>query len=123
MRERPPSRRAAARRVQFASAVRQACTTVPARRRRRYACEKRKEPRLTTDHEAAARPAPSVLTRVEARALGVLIEKASTTPDLYPLTLNAVVVAANQKTNRDPILELEPGEVGHALRTLEDKGY
>ena len=78
---------------------------------------------MTTDDDAAARPSPPNLTRVEARALGVLIEKASTTPDLYPLTLNAVVVAANQKTSRDPILELEPGEVGHALRTLEDKGY
>lgn len=64
-----------------------------------------------------------MLSRTEARALGVLIEKAATTPDLYPLTLNAVVVASNQKTSREPIMELDPGEVGHALRTLEDKGY
>lgn len=62
-----------------------------------------------------------VLTRHEARALGALIEKASTTPDQYPLTLNAVVVASNQKSSRDPVMELDPGEVGHALRTLEDK--
>ena len=64
---------------------------------------------------------PPALTRVEARALGVLVEKASITPDQYPLTLNAVVVGANQKSSREPVLELDPGEVGHALRTLEDK--
>jgi len=63
------------------------------------------------------------LTRVEARALGVLIEKSATTPDQYPMTLNAIVVGANQKTSRHPLMELDPGEVGHALRTLEDKGY
>lgn len=68
-------------------------------------------------------PAPPRLTRVEARALGVLIEKSATTPDLYPMTLNAVVVGANQKTSRHPPMELDPGEVGHALRTLEDKGF
>ncbi len=71
-------------------------------------------------------PAPSafpILTRVEARALGVLVEKAATTPDVYPLTSNAVVVASNQKSSREPVMELDPGAVGHALRTLEDKGY
>lgn len=62
------------------------------------------------------------LTRVEARALGVLVEKCAITPDQYPLTLNAVVVGSNQKSSREPVLELDPGAVGHALRTLEDKG-
>lgn len=62
-----------------------------------------------------------ILTDIEARVLGVLIEKAATTPDQYPLTANAALVASNQKTSRDPIMELELGEVGHALRTLEDK--
>ena len=62
------------------------------------------------------------LEAIEARILGSLIEKQATTPDAYPLTLNAVVAACNQKSNRDPITQYEPGEVGHALRQLEGKG-
>jgi hypothetical protein len=62
------------------------------------------------------------LDAVEARVLGVLIEKAALTPDTYPLTLNAVVVACNQKTSREPLMDLELGQAGHALRRLEDKG-
>jgi uncharacterized protein YceH (UPF0502 family) len=61
------------------------------------------------------------LDPVEARVLACLIEKEATTPEQYPLTANAVQVACNQKTAREPVLELEPGAVGHALRTLEDK--
>lgn len=57
----------------------------------------------------------------EARVLACLIEKESTTPEQYPLTANAVQVACNQKTGRDPVMDLEAGAVGHALRTLEDK--
>lgn len=64
-----------------------------------------------------------VLLPIEARVLGCLVEKAATTPETYPLTLNAVVSACNQKTNRDPVLELEPGAVGHALRQLEGKRF
>ena len=63
-----------------------------------------------------------VLEAIEARILGSLIEKQATTPDAYPLTLNAVVAACNQKSSRDPISQYEPGEVGHALRQLEGKG-
>ena len=63
-----------------------------------------------------------ILDRVEARILGALIEKEATTPEAYPLTANAVVLACNQKNNREPVMELEPGEVGHALRELEQKG-
>jgi len=62
-----------------------------------------------------------VLTASEARVLGCLIEKAATTPDVYPLTLNALHLACNQKTSRDPIMNLEVGEVGHALYTLQEK--
>ena len=62
------------------------------------------------------------LDAIEARILGSLIEKQATTPDAYPLTLNAVVAACNQKSNRDPMTHYEPGEVGHALRQLEGKG-
>jgi uncharacterized protein YceH (UPF0502 family) len=63
-----------------------------------------------------------VLDPVEARILGCLVEKQATTPEAYPLTANAVLVACNQKNNRDPVLELEAGEVGHALRGMEGKG-
>lgn len=58
----------------------------------------------------------------EARVLGCLIEKAAATPESYPLTQNATVTAANQKTSRDPVMKLEPGQVGQALRKLEQRG-
>lgn len=62
------------------------------------------------------------LTAVEVRALGSLIEKQATTPEVYPLTLNALVLACNQKTSREPLMSLNPGEVGQALRSLEGRG-
>jgi uncharacterized protein len=62
------------------------------------------------------------LTATEARVLGCLIEKQATTPDVYPLTVNAAQSAANQKTAREPVLALDPGMVHHALRALERKG-
>ena len=61
------------------------------------------------------------LTATELRVLGSLLEKAVTTPDQYPLTLNAIISASNQKSSRDPVTNLSQGEVQHALRTLEDK--
>lgn len=70
-----------------------------------------------------AGPAEPRLSAVDARILGCLIEKEATTPDAYPLTLNAIVVACNQKTAREPTMELEPGEVAHALRQLEPRGW
>src|SRR5207342_100703 len=63
------------------------------------------------------------LSAIEARILGCLVEKQATTPEAYPLTANAVLMACNQKNNREPVLELEPGEVGHALREMEGKGF
>ncbi len=66
--------------------------------------------------------APPLLSAAEARVLGCLIEKEATTPDSYPLTVNAAHVAANQKTARDPVMALDLGEVNHALRQLETKG-
>ena len=62
-----------------------------------------------------------LLDTAEARVLGCLIEKEATTPDAYPLTVNAAHVAANQKTAREPVMALDPGEVHHALRALETK--
>ncbi len=64
----------------------------------------------------------ATLSTIEARILGCLIEKEATTPEGYPLTENSVVLACNQKNNREPVLELEPSEVGHALREMTDKG-
>ena len=63
-----------------------------------------------------------LLSREEARVLGCLIEKEATTPDIYPLTVNAAQSAANQKTARDPVMALDPGVVHHTLRQLEQKG-
>lgn len=61
------------------------------------------------------------LSSIEARVLGCLIEKQAATPDQYPLTVNSLVLACNQKTNRDPITNLEPGAVLHCLRDLEGR--
>jgi uncharacterized protein YceH (UPF0502 family) len=62
------------------------------------------------------------LTPDESRVLGVLIEKAFTTPDQYPLTLNAVVNGANQKNNRDPVTTLDETRAFDALEGLRGKG-
>jgi uncharacterized protein YceH (UPF0502 family) len=67
-------------------------------------------------------PSLPQLSPTEARILGSLVEKEATTPEAYPLTANAVQLACNQKNNREPVLELEAGEVGHALRELESRG-
>lgn len=62
-----------------------------------------------------------VLDNNEVRILGALIEKSIVTPDLYPLTLNALTNACNQKSARDPVMALQPGEVQHTIRALEAK--
>jgi uncharacterized protein YceH (UPF0502 family) len=61
------------------------------------------------------------LTPTEARVIGCLIEKAITTPDQYPLSLNALTNACNQKTNRDPVLDLDERTVQEALDSLAKK--
>jgi len=63
-----------------------------------------------------------LLDAIEARVLGCLIEKEATTPDAYPLTVNMVQLAANQKTAREPVMAIDQGNVHHALRQLEGKG-
>lgn len=62
------------------------------------------------------------LNTTELRVLGSLIEKQATSAETYPLTLNALVLACNQKTSREPVTQLSPGEVGHSLRQLEQQG-
>ncbi len=61
------------------------------------------------------------LTPLEARILGALIEKEITTPDQYPLSINALVNACNQKTNRDPVLSLDESTVQQALDGLSKR--
>ena len=63
-----------------------------------------------------------VLSPIEARVLGSLIEKKELTPDVYPLSLNGAHQAANQKTAREPVMALELTEVRRALSSLEQKG-
>src|SRR5438105_5615846 len=61
------------------------------------------------------------LTPPESRVLGVLIEKATTTPEQYPLSLNAVLNGANQKNNRDPVLTLTEDQIYEAVEGLRGK--
>ncbi len=62
------------------------------------------------------------LTPVEVRVLGSLLEKDITTPEYYPLTLNALVNACNQKSNRDPAVSYDDETVSHALESLRARG-
>ena len=61
-----------------------------------------------------------VLSEVEARVLGALVEKDITTPDYYPLSLNALINACNQKNNRDPVMHLDEDAVRQALHGLQE---
>jgi uncharacterized protein YceH (UPF0502 family) len=63
-----------------------------------------------------------VLSEIEARVLGSLVEKDLTTPDYYPLSVNALANACNQKNNREPVMNLEEDAIRQALRTLNEKG-
>jgi uncharacterized protein len=63
------------------------------------------------------------LTNVEVRVLGALIEKDLTTPEYYPLSLNALVNACNQKSSRDPVVAYDDSTVEDAVETLREKGF
>lgn len=69
---------------------------------------------------AAAPPKWRPIGRNARRVLGVLVEKAKTTPDAYPLTLNALTNGCNQKSNRDPLMNLEPHQVEETLEELRN---
>jgi uncharacterized protein len=62
------------------------------------------------------------LNQLEVRVLGSLMEKETTTPDYYPLSLNALVNACNQKSNRDPVMDVDESAVREALYSLGAKG-
>ena len=63
---------------------------------------------------------PIVLTAAQARVLGALVEKEVTTPEYYPLSLNALINACNQRSNREPVMALDEEEVRQALHGLDD---
>ena len=76
-----------------------------------------------TPHDARNTPRPDPeLDFLQARILGVLVEKRLTVPDTYPLTLNALVAGCNQKTSRDPVIETTESEVRDALDGLRRDG-
>ncbi|MGB8508559.1 MAG: YceH family protein, partial [Pyrinomonadaceae bacterium] len=63
----------------------------------------------------------ALLNETEVRVVGALVEKQVTTPEYYPLTLNALVHACNQTSNRDPVVSFDEKTVAHALETLREK--
>ena len=65
---------------------------------------------------------PLLLSPVEARVLATLMEKARTVPDSYPLTLNSLLLGCNQKTSREPLMELSESEVSSAVDSLREAG-
>lgn len=64
---------------------------------------------------------PILLTPAEARVLGALVEKEVTTPDYYPLSLNALISACNQRSNREPVMDLDEDAVRQAMHGLEEQ--
>jgi len=74
------------------------------------------EPKRPEDH------APPALNAVEIRVLGTLMEKARLTPEYYPMTLNGLTLATNQKTSREPVTDYDESTVSSALTSLREKG-
>ena len=66
---------------------------------------------------------PFHLTAAESRVLGALVEKEVTTPEYYPLSLNALVNACNQRSNREPVMNLDEDDVRQALHGLENDHF
>jgi uncharacterized protein YceH (UPF0502 family) len=64
----------------------------------------------------------AVFSLLEARVIASLMEKELTTPDNYPLTINSLTLACNQKSNREPVMALTQGDVGHAVNQLAERG-
>ncbi|HET6882964.1 MAG TPA: DUF480 domain-containing protein [Pirellulales bacterium] len=77
-----------------------------------------------TEPELASKPAPrwQPLSAIDRRVLGVLAEKAKTTPDAYPMSVNAICTGANQKNNRHPLMQLQPDDVETSLERLRALG-
>ncbi len=71
----------------------------------------------------ATRTSWAMLALTERRVLGVMVEKAKTTPDVYPMSLNSLLTGSNQKSNRDPLLNLSEDDIENTLAGLQPKGY
>jgi uncharacterized protein len=80
---------------------------------------------MSTDDTSVTEPPVTwpLLTMAQRRVLGVLVEKAKTTPDVYPMSLNSMMTGANQKSNRDPIMNLSEENVEETLAEMQPKGY
>src|SRR5437870_1829374 len=80
---------------------------------------------MTIENTAATQTPATwpVLTMAERRVLGVMVEKAKTTPDVYPMSLNSMMTGSNQKSNRDPIMNLSEEDVEETLAGMQPKGY
>ena len=74
------------------------------------------EPENQNETEQKEKP---FFTEIEARVIASLMEKQLTTPNNYPLTMNSLILACNQKSNREPVMNLTEGQVGHAVNQLE----
>src|SRR5690606_28218511 len=74
-----------------------------------------------TESESLDSEQEPMLSNIEARVLGALMEKQLATPDAYPLTLNSLVLACNQKTSREPVSNFESGEIQRCLSHMQDK--
>jgi uncharacterized protein len=72
--------------------------------------------------QTTAKPRWQPLSAIDRRVLGVLAEKAKTTPDIYPMSINAICTGCNQKSNRDPLMQLEPDIVEESLDRLREMG-
>jgi len=77
---------------------------------------------MNPSHDEAS-SAVSQFSAVQARVLACLMEKQLTTPNNYPLSMNSLLLACNQKTNRVPVMNLTEGELGHAVSELEKERY
>ena len=77
---------------------------------------------LSAPQTPPAAPRWQPLGALDRRVLGVLAEKAKTTPDAYPMSLNGIATGCNQKSNRDPLMQLEPDDVAEALERLRQMG-
>jgi len=77
---------------------------------------------LSPQPSMGATPRWQALSAIDRRVIGVLAEKAKTTPDIYPMSLNAICTGCNQKSNRDPLMQLEPDDVEESLDRLRGLG-
>jgi uncharacterized protein YceH (UPF0502 family) len=75
-----------------------------------------------TTSQPSSSPRWQPLSAIDRRVAGVLAEKAKTTPDAYPMSLNAICTACNQKSNRDPVMQLQPADVEESLDRLRELG-